>query len=217
MPVATVQFDGRLPANGGRTGESLIADIAMSRDRPCGGAGTRQRVFDLVREVHLAQKGVPPRIGVQRAQKTIGLRLREPGIALPVRPLRSTQRFTRSWATIRPRISHRLRSSQSRRWRWSRIRRSADRSAEASAAILYFPHPSSIVLRRAALMREPHAGAAARHRAGGTPNSRLNARLNAAVEPKPASLAIRFVALSDDASASAARCSRHCERYCIGA
>lgn len=33
------------PANSGRTCESLIADIAINRDGPCGGAGTRQRAF----------------------------------------------------------------------------------------------------------------------------------------------------------------------------
>ena len=42
-------------------------------------------------------------------------------------------------------------------------------------------------------------------RAGETPNSRLNARPNAAIDPKPASLATFFMPRSDDARASAAR------------
>ena len=55
------------------------------------GTGTPQRAFDLARETHLAQEGVPPRIGVQRAQTRTGLRFWEPAIALHVRPLQPVE------------------------------------------------------------------------------------------------------------------------------
>src|SRR5687767_9935371 len=55
-----------------------------------------------------------------------------------------------------------------------------------------------------------------RHVAGGEPNSRLNARLNAASESYPTSSAIKLVALLVVRKRCAASVSRHCVRYCMG-
>jgi hypothetical protein len=55
------------------------------------------------------------------------------------------------------------------------------------------------------------------HLVGDSPNSRLKARVNAWVDPKPALSATDLIARSLWASESAATRRRHCVRYCIGA
>jgi hypothetical protein len=54
------------------------------------------------------------------------------------------------------------------------------------------------------------------HLAGDLPNSRLKARVNAGVDPKPALSATNLIARSLWASESAATRRRYCVRYCIG-
>ncbi len=60
------------------------------------------------------------------------------------------------------------------------------------------------------------AFASRRYRAGGTPNVRLKARLNAASDSYPTAAAMSATPFGDDVRASAARRRRQLVKYAIG-